>query len=366
MRGKMKALVKHTRGKGAELQTVDIPSISDNEVLVNVCATSICGTDVHIYTWDEWAQSRVNPPYTFGHEFSGIVVDTGKNVTNVKKGDHVSAETHIVCGHCPQCLTGNEHVCRNMKILGVDTNGCFAEYVAIPAKNIWKNNAIMPHDLASIQEPMGNAVHTVLSADVAAKTVAVIGCGPIGLMAIGVAKAAGASKVLAFDLNDYRLGLAKKMGADVIVHSKNEDPLAVASAETSGSGIDVVCEMSGAPVAIDQAFKMVTNAGHVSILSLPTRPVEVDITNDIVFKGITVKGITGRRVFETWQQVSRFLQSGAVDVTPMMTHAFPLEEFEKGFDLMIEGKCGKVVLIPEAGDQKPAAGVNAYSEKMKV
>ncbi|HET7578097.1 MAG TPA: L-threonine 3-dehydrogenase [Bacillales bacterium] len=346
MEGKMKALVKHTRGKGAQLQTVDIPSIEEDEVLVQVKATSICGTDVHIYTWDDWAQSRITPPYTFGHEFSGIVVETGKNVTGVEKGDHVSAETHVVCGHCPQCLTGNYHVCRDTKILGVDMNGCFSEYVAVPAKNIWKNSPDMAHDLASIQEPMGNAVHTVLSGDVTAKTVAVIGCGPIGLMAVGVAKAAGASKVFAFDLNDYRLGLAKDMGADVIVNSKNQDPLAVVSKETDGNGVDVICEMSGAPIAIDQAFKMVTNGGRVSILSLPTKPVNVDITNDIVFKGITVKGITGRKVFETWQQVSGFLQSGAVDVKPMLTHSMPLEDFEKGFDLMIEGKCGKVVLHP--------------------
>lgn len=346
MEGKMKALVKHTSGRGAQLQTVDIPSIQDDEVLVQVKATSICGTDVHIYTWDEWAESRVKPPYTFGHEFAGVVVETGKNVTNVKEGDYVSAETHVVCGHCPQCLTGQYHICRNTKILGVDMNGCFAEYVAIPAKNIWKNPSDMPYDLASIQEPMGNAVQTVLSGDVAAKTVAVTGCGPIGLMAIGVAKAAGASKVFAFDLNDYRLDLAQKMGADVVVNSKNQDPLQVVAKHTDGNGVDVVCEMSGAPIAINQAFKMITNGGRVSILSLPTRPVEIDLTNDVVFKGVTVKGITGRKIFETWQQVSRFLQSGAVDVKPMLTHSFDLEDFEKGFDLMIEGKCGKVVLHP--------------------
>ncbi|HEX6923311.1 MAG TPA: L-threonine 3-dehydrogenase [Bacillales bacterium] len=346
MEGQMKALVKHTRGKGARLQTVDIPSVADDEVLVQVKATSICGTDVHIYTWDDWAESRVNPPYTFGHEFSGIVVETGKNVTDVKEGEHVSAETHIVCGRCPQCLTGNYHVCQNTEILGVDLNGCFAEYVAVPAKNIWKNPDDMPHDLASIQEPMGNAVHTVMSGEVTAKSVAVIGCGPIGLMAIGVAKAAGASKVFAFDLNDYRLDLAKKMGADVTINSKEQNPLETVDQLTDGNGMDVVCEMSGAPIAIDQAFKMVAHGGRVSILSLPTKPVEIDLTNDVVFKGVTVKGITGRKIFETWQQVSRFLQSGAVDVKPMLTHSFDLEDFEKGFDLMIEGKCGKVVLHP--------------------
>ncbi|HET7616139.1 MAG TPA: L-threonine 3-dehydrogenase, partial [Bacillales bacterium] len=337
---------KSKRGKGAELKQVEIPSIADDEVLVKVKATSICGTDVHIYTWDEWAQSRIRPPYTFGHEFSGIVAETGKAVTDVEVGEHVSAETHVVCGRCKQCLNGDYHVCQQTKILGVDMNGCFAEYVAIPAKNIWKNEASMPHDVASIQEPMGNAVHTVLSGDVTAKTVAVVGCGPIGLMAVGVAKAAGASKVFAFDVNDYRLDLAKQMGADVIVHSMRENPLEAVARETQGDGMDVVCEMSGAPIAMDQAFKMVSHGGRVSILSLPTRPVEIDVTNDIVFKGVTVKGITGRRIFETWRQVSGFLETKAVDVDPLLTHSFKLEDYEQGFNLMIEGKCGKVVLHP--------------------
>jgi threonine 3-dehydrogenase len=344
--GKMKAIVKHHRGYGAQLQMVDIPQIKEDEVLIKVKATSICGTDVHIYTWDEWSQSRVNPPYIFGHEFAGEVVEVGKNVTNVQVGDFVSAETHIVCGECPQCLTGNYHICKNTKIIGVDTNGCFAEYVALPAVNVWKNPKDMPFDVASVQEPMGNAVHTVLAGDVAGKTVAVIGCGPIGIMAVGVAKAAGASQVIAFDLNDYRLDLAKKMGATTTVNSKNEDPLAVVERLTDGNGVDVVCEMSGHPVAMNQGFKMVTNGGRVSILSLPVKPVEIDITNDIVFKGITVQGITGRRMFSTWQQVSSLLNSGQVDVKPMITHHFPLEEFEKGFELMIQGKCGKVVLQP--------------------
>lgn len=346
MQGKMKAIVKHHRGKGAELQTVDIPQINDDEVLIQVKATSICGTDVHIYSWDEWSESRVKPPYVFGHEFAGIVVEAGNNVTNVSEGDHVSAETHIVCGHCPQCLTGNLHICNNTNIIGVDINGCFAEYVALPAKNIWKNDPDMPFDIASIQEPMGNAVHTVMSADVTAKSVAVTGCGPIGLMAIGVAKAAGARDVFAFDINEYRLDLARKMGATTVVNSKENKPLDVVNSITNGNGIDVICEMSGAPTAIEQAFKMVTNGGQVSILSLPVQPVEVDITNDIVFKGVTVKGITGRKIFETWQQVSSFLQSGAVDVKPLMTHQFPLEDFEKGFELMMQGKSGKVVLHP--------------------
>lgn len=338
--------MKHKREPGAELTEVDIPEVGDLDVLIKVKATSICGTDVHIYNWDEWSESRVKPPYVFGHEFAGEVVEVGEKVTKVQVGDYVSAETHIVCHQCPQCLTGQFHICENTKIIGVDTQGCFAEYVALPEENMWKNPVDMPVDMASIQEPMGNAVHTVLNGDVAGKTIAIIGCGPIGLMAVGVAKAAGASLVLAFDVNPYRLELAEKMGASVTVHSGKEDPVKKAKDLTDGHGVDVVCEMSGHPVAMDQGFKMVTNGGRVSILSLPVKPVHIDITNDVVFKGIHVQGITGRKMFETWQQVSRLLQSEQVDVSPILTHHLPIEEFEKGFELMNEGKCGKVVLHP--------------------
>nr|WP_239582733.1 L-threonine 3-dehydrogenase [Bacillus tianshenii] len=342
----MKAIVKHHRGYGAELQMVDIPQIKEDEVLIKVKATSICGTDVHIYTWDEWSESRVNPPYVFGHEFAGEIVEVGSKVSNVAMGDQVSAETHIVCYECPQCLTGDYHICKNTKIIGVDTHGCFAEYVALPAVNVWKNPKDMPYDVASVQEPMGNAVHTVLAGDVAGKTVAVIGCGPIGIMAVGVAKAAGASQVIAVDLNEYRLDLATKMGATTVINAKENNPVDLVMELTDGNGVDVICEMSGHPIAMNQGFKMVTNGGRVSILSLPVRPVELDITNDIVFKGVTVQGITGRKMYTTWQQVSRLLKSGQVDVKPMITHHFPLEDFEKGFDLMISGQCGKVVLQP--------------------
>ncbi|MTH51796.1 L-threonine 3-dehydrogenase [Bacillus mangrovi] len=346
MNGKMKALVKHREGFGAQLQMVDIPHIKDDEVLIKVKATSICGTDVHIYTWDQWSQSRVKPPYVFGHEFSGEVVEIGSKVTSVVPGDHVSAETHLVCGQCPQCLTGNAHICKDTKIIGVDTNGCFAEYVALPASNLWKNPKDMPWDTASIQEPMGNAVHTVLAGETAGKSIAVIGCGPIGIMAAGVAKAAGASQVIAIDLNSYRLGLAEAMGATTLIHAGETDPVQRVMELTGGNGVDVVCEMSGHPVAMDQGFKMVTNGGRVSILSLPVQPVQIDVTNDIVFKGITVQGITGRKMYGTWQQVSNLLKSGQVKTEPVITHHLKLEDFEQGFDLMIQGKCGKVVLQP--------------------
>lgn len=347
MGGKMKAIVKSTRGYGAELREVDIPTIEEDEVLIKIKATSICGTDVHIYTWDDWASGRVNPPYVFGHEFSGNIVQVGKKVTYLKEGDYVSAETHIVCETCPQCLSGNQHICKNTKIIGVDTNGCFAEYIALPAKNIWKNPSDMPITVASIQEPLGNAVHTVLAGDVTGKTVAVIGCGPIGLMAIAVAKASGAASVFAIDVNPYRLGLAKKMGATTLINSKEEDPTKLVLDATDQNGVDVVCEMSGHPVAMNQGFDMITNGGRMSILSLPTKEVSIDVTNNIVFKGITVQGITGRKMFTTWQQVSSLLNSGALDVSEVITHVLPFSEYEKGFQMMIDGTCGKVVLVHE-------------------
>ncbi|WP_239421956.1 L-threonine 3-dehydrogenase [Bacillus sp. CGMCC 1.16541] len=346
MSGMMKAIIKHHRGFGARLEEVPIPTIKEDEVLIKVKATSICGTDVHIYTWDDWASSRIKTPYVFGHEFAGEIVEIGEKVMNIQVGDSVSAETHLVCGSCPQCLTGQYHICQKTQIIGVDTQGCFAEYVAMPAKNIWKNPSKMPYHVASIQEPMGNAVHTVLSGDIAGKTVAVMGCGPIGLMAVGVAKAVGASAVLAIDLNDYRLSIAKKMGATHVIHAGNGNPVEEALNITNGHGVDVVCEMSGHPVAMNQGFKMVTNGGRVSILSLPVKPVQLDVTNDIVFKGITVQGITGRKMFQTWQQVSNLLHSHQIDVAPLITHRLPFEEFEAGFELMMQGKCGKVVLHP--------------------
>lgn len=342
----MKAIRKHHAGPGAELCEVPIPQIEPHEVLIQVKATSICGTDVHIYTWDAWAQSRIKVPMVFGHEFSGIVVEVGRDVKGVQIGDHVSAETHVVCHQCLQCKTGQYHICQNTKILGVDFQGCFAEFVKMPAANIWKNPVNMPFEKASIQEPMGNAVHTVLAGPVAGKTLAVVGCGPIGIMAIAVAKASGATEVIALDVNDYRLDLARKVGATVTINSAQEDPVQRVMQVTEGTGIEVVCEMSGHPVAIRQAFEMLTNGGRMSILSLPTKPVELDITNQIVFKGATVQGITGRKMYETWRQTSGLIHSGQVDVAPIITHTLPLENFQEGFELMVSGKCGKVVLLP--------------------
>nr|WP_224749749.1 L-threonine 3-dehydrogenase [Polycladospora coralii] len=339
----MQALVKHDRAEGAILKHVPVPEIQTDEVLIQVKATSICGTDVHIYTWDDWAASRVTPPYVFGHEFSGMVVEVGENVNSIRVGDHVSAETHIVCGYCATCRRGDAHICLNTEIIGVDRDGCFAEYVALPARNVWKNDPELPFETASIMEPMGNAVHTALSGDLVGRTVAVMGCGPIGIMAVPIAKAAGAAKVIAIDLNPYRLQLAEKMGATHVIHAKKDDPISQTHSFTKGQGVDVVLEMSGHPVAIDQSLKMLTHGGRISMLGLPTTPVPVDITNDIVFKGITIQGITGRRMFETWQQTAGLLESGQVDLKELITHRFHITEYEEAFELMKSGNCGKIV-----------------------
>ncbi|KGG80332.1 L-threonine 3-dehydrogenase [Caloranaerobacter azorensis H53214] len=346
MSGKMKVVLKDKPGVGAVLAERDIPKIGPNDVLVKVLATSICGTDYHIYSWDEWSQKRIKPPRVMGHEFAGEVVEVGSNVKSVKVGDIVSAETHIVCGVCPLCTTGNAHICVNTKILGVDTDGTFAEYVAIPESNAWVNDKDVPVELLSIQEPLGNAVHTVLAGEIIGKSIAVVGCGPIGLMAVAVAKAASASKVIAIEVNEYRIELAKKMGADVVINPVKENVVERVLEETSGYGVDVVAEMSGNVMAIQQAFKYIKLGGRMSLLGIPSKNVELDLANDIIFKGITIQGIVGRRMYNTWHQVKGLLASGNLNLEPIITHKLPLEEFEKGMELMKSGNCGKVVLYP--------------------
>ncbi len=342
----MKAVVKAGPVYGAVLKEVPVPAPGRGEVLVKVKATSICGTDHHIYIWNEWSQNRIKPPRTMGHEFAGEVVEVGPEVFTAKPGDYVSAETHVVCDSCVQCMLGEKHVCQNTKILGVDTDGCFADYAVVPASNIWMNDPEIPPDIASIQEPLGNAVHTVMSGETRGKTFAVFGCGPIGLMAIGVAKACGASLVVAADINDYRLGLAKEMGADLIVNSKQADPVQAILDRTRGIGVDAVLEMSGASVVYGQMFKVVRAGGRVVLLGLPARPQTVNFSDDIVMRGITVQGITGRRIWDTWLTAKELLKSGRLDLRPLITHHLDLADFARGMDLMTSGDCGKVILYP--------------------
>ncbi len=346
MASTMKALLKHEAGRGAQLVNVPIPRPGQGEILVKIRATSICGTDVHIYTWDPWAQGRIKTPLIFGHEFAGDVVEVGPGVSSVKVGDYVSAETHIVCNTCVQCRTGRAHVCQAYQIIGVDRQGCFAEYIVIPAVNAWHNPPEMDPAVAALQEPLGNAVHTAFAGELTAKTVLVTGCGPIGILAAGVARAVGASRVIAADLNNYRLGLAKQLGATDIINSAERDLTESVSALLGSEGVDVVLEMSGAVSAINQGLQLLKNGGRMSILGIPAKPVAIDVARDIVFKGVTVNGITGRTMYDTWYKTRGLLESGSLKVEPLITHRFPLEEFEQAFEVMISGNSGKVVLIP--------------------
>lgn len=343
---KMKAIQKAQAGPGARLIEAEVPSPGFGEVLVKVRVASICGTDAHIYTWDAWSQQRIKPPLIFGHEFAGDIVELGAGVQRAKIDDYVSAETHVVCNSCTPCRTGNQHVCLDCKILGVDIPGAFAEYVVIPEQNLWWNPPTMDPAIAALQEPLGNAVHTVFTTPVSGKTVLVTGCGPIGVLSVGVAKAAGAKTVIATDLNPYRLDLARKMGADIVVNSKTDSTKDIVMNATRGEGVEVVLEMSGAPQAIRDGLEVIQNAGRMSLLGIPSKTVEIDIANHIVFKGIQIQGITGRRMFDTWYTVQGLLESGRLDVRPVLTHQFRLDQFEEAMQTMLSGESGKVTLFP--------------------
>lgn len=346
MMGKMKVIMKQEAKAGAVLAEMDIPQIGPKDILVKVMATSICGTDAHIYSWDAWSQKRIKPPYVMGHEFAGEVVEVGAEVKAIKVGDIVSAETHIVCGVCEFCTTGKAHICKDTAILGVDTNGTYAEYVAIPESNAWINPKGVDPAYLAVQEPLGNAVHTVMAGEIIGKTIAVVGCGPIGIMAVAVAKAVSTSKVIAIEVNEYRLEMAKRLGADVVINPLKEDPIAKILEVTGGLGVDVVAEMSGNALAIQQALKYIKLGGRMSLLGIPTAEVSIDIANDVVFKGLTLQGIAGRKMYDTWYQVKGLIESGNLNLEEIITHRLPMEDFEEGFNLMASGNCGKVVLYP--------------------
>ncbi len=300
-----------------------------------------------MWKWDEWAAETIKKfPHIMGHEFSGVVAEVGRDVRKVREGDYVSAETHIYCGHCYQCMTNRRYICRNLEILGVHRNGCFADYLVVPEQNLWINSSSIPPEIASIQEPLGNAVDTVLAEDVSGKTVAVLGCGPIGLMAIAVARVSGANKIFATEITDYRLGFAEKMGADFSLNPLQIDVVDEVMRETGGKGVDVVLEMSGSPEALKQGLKMLTPGGRISLLGLPTKEVSIDLTNEVIFKGVRIYGVTGRKIFSTWFKVSRFLGNKLIDLKPLITHKFPFREFERGMHLLSRGEAVKVVLFP--------------------
>jgi threonine 3-dehydrogenase len=340
----MQAIVKTQAGPGAELVDVPEPQITrPDQIKVRVQATSICGTDYHIYVWDRWSAGRVKPPRVMGHEFAGEIVEVGADVAALRVGDYVSGESHWTCGHCRQCLLNERHVCANTRILGVDVDGCFAPYVVVPQGSAWKNDRSVPPYLACVQDPLGNAVHATLAGEVVGRTVAVLGCGPIGIFAVAVAHAAGAAQVWATDTTDYRLDLARTLGAQATVNVKRDDLEAFVAERTGGQGVDVVLEMSGAPSAIRQAMRICRRGGRVSLMGIPAQPVELDMAEDMIFKGLTVQCIVGRRLYETWDTMRALLASGRLDIAPAITHQLPFQDFVHGMDLMRDGQCGKVV-----------------------
>jgi threonine 3-dehydrogenase len=342
----MKSVVKAHEGPGLEKRQVPIPSIGPNEVLVKVKAASICGTDLHIYNWDEWAAGRLNPPIIVGHEICGEVVDRGSMVSAPEFGDFVSLESHVVCNTCSFCRTGLGHLCENTSVIGVDRDGGFAEYIAIAAQNAWGNPPDLPLEIAVLQENFGNAVHTAFAVDLRAKKILVTGCGPVGLMTIIVARAIGARAIYATDISPYRIEFARRVGADLALHATEDQVIDLILEATDGEGVDVLLEMSGAPSAIDQGFRLLKPGGDAALLGVAPEPFTFDWNHHIVFKAAHVLGISGRRLWQTWYQARGLIRSGAVDLSPLVTHRFKLEEFDKAFEIMASGNSGKVMLTP--------------------
>jgi len=346
MAATMKALRKMQPARGLQMDTVAVPAIGPTDALVRVKAASICGTDLHIYGWDRWSQGRIKPPLTLGHEFCGTVERVGDEVTAMKPGDFVSAEMHVNCGHCRQCRLGQAHICQNLRIIGIDQDGAFADFVRIPATNIWKLDPAIPEHYGAILDPLGNAVHTVLAGPIVGQTVLVTGCGPIGLMSIAVAKASGSSTVFATETNEARRAMAKKMGADVVINPSAEDAVKRILGDTDGTGVDALLEMSGNPQAIQQGFKALRAGGRASLLGIPTENVPLDLVNDVIFKGATVQGIYGRRMYETWVQMTALLKAGRLNLEPLFGERTALAKFEGAFAKLQEGLPGKILLYP--------------------
>ncbi len=342
----MRALVKESPGPGIVLRKVSVPACGPSDALIRVHYAGVCGTDLHIWEWDGWASGRLKLPVIVGHEFAGQITELGREASAaglLTVGDLVTAEGHLVCGHCLQCRLGDAHLCRRTQIIGVDRDGAFADYITMPVTNVMKLDGI-PTEIGAIMDPIGNAVHTVLEADVPGSTVFVLGCGPIGCFAIGVARAAGASLVIASDYNEKRLDLARAMGAHVTLNPGADDVVARVRELTAGDGVDLVCEMSGHPSGHAQALAAVRMGGRINLLGTPNRTTEVDFARDIIFKGVTLYGVTGRKMYETWHQMQRFLRAGQIDPRPVVTHRFPLECIAEAIQVIKDGQAGKVIL----------------------
>lgn len=338
----VKALVKSRRAPGLSLEEVERPGIGINDVLIQVLRTGICGTDVHIYKWDEWSQKTIPVPMVIGHEFVGRIVEVGSNVADFFPGDIVSGEGHVVCGRCRNCLAGRRHLCAHTMGVGVNRPGAFAEYISLPMTNIWRHHEGIPLDVASIFDPFGNAVHTALSFPVLGEDVLVTGAGPIGIMAAAVAAHAGARYTVITDVNPYRLDLARKMGVTRAVDVRHTKLADVQKELGMTEGFDVGLEMSGNPAGFRDMLANMSHGAKIAMLGIPAEPVTID-WNTVIFNMLTIKGIYGREMYETWYKMTVMLQSG-LDIGPIITHRFHYTEFEKGFEAMISGCSGKVVL----------------------
>jgi threonine 3-dehydrogenase len=344
----MKALLKDSAAPGLKLVDVEMPKVGPRDVLVQVLATSVCGTDLHIFNWDAWAQSQMKPPVVVGHEFAGEIVEIGKDVTRFRKGDRVAVESHVPCDACHQCENGRRHICDNLKIIGVHRDGSFAQFISVPEVCAWKTSPGMAPEIATLMEPMGNAVHAVSEAKVKGKQVAVFGCGPAGLFAINTAKALDAAAIYAVDVNENRLALAKKMGATELFKGSDPDLAATLAKRGGGHGIDVSFEMSGHATAINNAFKALKKGATFVAFGIPPRPIELDWGNEVILKGRTVLGIVGRLMFQTWEEMQRLLDAGKLDPRPAITHRHKLEDFQAAFDTLKrpESPAAKIVLTP--------------------
>ncbi|MFN8005768.1 MAG: L-threonine 3-dehydrogenase [Terriglobia bacterium] len=338
----MKALVKKNAAPGLWLEEVPIPACGINDVLIKILKTSICGTDIHIYNWDTWAQRTIKVPMVIGHEFVGRIAEVGANVTGFKIGDLVSGEGHLVCGRCRNCLAGRRHLCPHTSGIGVHRDGVFAEYLQIPMTNVWYADARLPTDVLSCFDPLGNAVHTALSFDLLGEDVLITGAGPIGCMATAIAKHAGARFIVVSDINPFRLELARRMGATLTLDARHETIEAAQNQLGMKEGFDVGLEMSGSSSAFRSMISNMCHGGKIAMLGIPEATMQID-WNLVVFNGLTIKGIYGREMYETWYKMTVMLQSG-LDITPIITHRFPYQDFEEAFATMRSGHSGKIVL----------------------
>jgi len=338
----LKAIAKTESAPGATLIDVPEPSVQPGTVKVQIQRTSVCGTDYHIYTWDPWAAGRIHPPRVIGHEWAGTIIEVGAGVDERVVGDYVAGESHIVCGHCVQCLAGQGHVCANTSIIGVDVDGCFAPYLVVPWQNARKTDPRIPADIATVQDPLGNAIHTVLAGPIEGKTVLITGMGPIGLFAVAIAKACGAGKVIVSEVSDYRLDMSIEMDADVRLNPRRDDVLARVMEETGGIGVDVSLEMSGHPTALPLVIDATRPGGRVSLLGIFPQKLEVDM-DKVIFKGLDVQGIVGRRIWQDWDVMNELLASQRLNVAPVITHRFHYTQFVEAMELIGRGECGKVV-----------------------